>query len=654
MEHPYSSQTKYILTLLLLAVYLLTFSGKLATHREQAHYLAGQNLALIGQAQVNQLAWLTADADSAPAFLWREGKLYTPLAPSLVLLAMPFAYIGQTIAFFNPLHLALLLNPVLTALTVTLLVLWHQQQNFSSRTSILISGYYGLCTPAWLYARGFTPWPALALLGLVSLMAVMKSRSMAKFERGRLLFLSGLATGLGLTLGFEGLVILLIVGAYIVSSKVQAPSTWVIYLSPIIVNVIGVGWFYHHTIGLTYLKQYPFSLKGLMIICLPLIIIIISQTLSQSKAYLSRLTWLILILSAPLGFLFNLYLILTDISAPILWRPTDGGWPALHLILPPFAILLFALLRLMILYRHSDWSDFRLMQRVSSPTDTSTIWLNIINLFLLTQFMLNTAHLAAKTAPYQTEQAMLEALKQLAAPEDQLLISTSTPESAQTIARWASVVQQPALPTTVVHRSLFANNDFPLGQKNIWLYEPQSNIYQPLTPVERHLNQTAYLVDQIWLDPQHKLAYYATPKQRPASIQTNVPFQGGISLLDFAYLGLVESDPILKVRFTWQAETTLTAKTIITFLHLLNPQDTSYIVAQSDRLLYLSQNLGQSPLTPAQTLSQGYGLRLPADIKPGGYPLIMGLYDAQTQQRLLRADGSPDDFLYLTTVQVGH
>jgi len=75
-------------------------------------------------------------------------------------------------------------------------------------------------------------------------------------------------------------------------------------------------------------------------------------------------------------------------------------------------------------------------------------------------------------------------------------------------------------------------------------------------------------------------------------------------------------------------------------------------LAQSDRLLLDLQNPKQSPLLPGQTTTQGYGLALPKRLPPDRYPLIVGLYDPLTGQRLGRAGDSPDDFLYLTDVVV--
>ncbi len=77
-------------------------------------------------------------------------------------------------------------------------------------------------------------------------------------------------------------------------------------------------------------------------------------------------------------------------------------------------------------------------------------------------------------------------------------------------------------------------------------------------------------------------------------------------------------------------------------------------MAQNDRLLVNLQNFKQSPLLAGQTIRQGYGLQLPDNLAPGAYPLVMGLYQSGSGQRLPRTDGSSEDFLYLTTIQVAH
>ena len=87
------------------------------------------------------------------------------------------------------------------------------------------------------------------------------------------------------------------------------------------------------------------------------------------------------------------------------------------------------------------------------------------------------------------------------------------------------------------------------------------------------------------------------------------------------------------------------------FVHLVDTQSAQNI-AQQDRLLLDLQNADRSPLLPEQTVTQGYGLSLPDDLPPGSYALISGLYLGSSGQRLLRADDSPDDFLYLREIVV--
>ena len=110
------------------------------------------------------------------------------------------------------------------------------------------------------------------------------------------------------------------------------------------------------------------------------------------------------------------------------------------------------------------------------------------------------------------------------------------------------------------------------------------------------------------------------------------------------------------MRLTWRLADAdvarLSQSSVIAFVHLLADANSGQVVAQADRKLVDLPNHHQSPLLPGQTVSQGYGLMLPQDMPPGAYSLIIGLYDAAGLQRLPRADDSPDNFLYLTTIQV--
>jgi hypothetical protein len=144
-------------------------------------------------------------------------------------------------------------------------------------------------------------------------------------------------------------------------------------------------------------------------------------------------------------------------------------------------------------------------------------------------------------------------------------------------------------------------------------------------------------------------------------VPLSIPFEGGLALVDYSIWndGLsVEPGDTVMVRLTWQATVSdappqaIPAGGIIASAQLLDQANPSAIVDQYDRLLVDVQHLDRSPLRPGQTIQQGYGLQLPDDLAPGSYPLIAGLYDSATGQRLRRADDNPDDFLYLTNIVV--
>jgi hypothetical protein len=75
-------------------------------------------------------------------------------------------------------------------------------------------------------------------------------------------------------------------------------------------------------------------------------------------------------------------------------------------------------------------------------------------------------------------------------------------------------------------------------------------------------------------------------------------------------------------------------------------------VAESDRFLLDGQQPTRSPLRPGQSSAQGHLIALPAELPPGKYVLVAGLYRSDTVERLRREDASGDDFVYLTTIEV--
>jgi hypothetical protein len=290
---------------------------------------------------------------------------------------------------------------------------------------------------------------------------------------------------------------------------------------------------------------------------------------------------------------------------------------------------------------------------------------------ILTYLMLRgAAQVALANAQAQFDLPVMETLAASARPGDALLVPMPPFGDVQEISTRLMAYGNRPLPTYAwiesdpraiqpaereqVWQAVQANS------QRIWLFERWLTQDDPMTATATRLNQAAFPLQEQWFEQSGRLTLYdLAAHPLPAPTPLNVPFQGGLALVDFALLGdTLDSGETLKLRLTWRAaaEADVAAQnaspgSIIAFAQILNETD-GQKVAQNDRLLVDLQNFKRSPLLPGQTIQQGYGLQLPDDLAPGAYSLIVGLYQASNGQRLPRADGSPDDFLYLTTIQV--
>jgi hypothetical protein len=102
----------------------------------------------------------------------------------------------------------------------------------------------------------------------------------------------------------------------------------------------------------------------------------------------------------------------------------------------------------------------------------------------------------------------------------------------------------------------------------------------------------------------------------------------------------------LPVTLYWQAEAEMDVNYTV-FVQLLN-RDWS-VVAQQD-VPPMSGDAPTSTWLPGEILADAYRLALPADLPPGDYRLIAGMYDPATGQRLPTQAGG--DFVDLGTVTI--
>lgn len=883
MKSPFRSVPFWI-GFFLFSVYLLSFSGKFHVMDELAVFTAANNLAQHGRADINQLIWTNHWTPNPPGIWGQDGHLYTKKAPGISLLTAPLIWLGHRLPNLNAVHVGLLMNAFVTALTAALLFIWLRDLNFSLFTAVLTALGYGLCTIAWIYARMFWESSALALCFLTAVWAVYRSTRLA-YARQRLLWIAicGAAMAVGLTLRFETIPAVLFIALFLVWESAgwrlnqYDEQVWIapggrqatyqplsltrrlallwaaipwgrlaIYAMPI--GLVGLGLLYFnytrygsltetgYTQELLFREPWVggFGLlfspgRGLFIYSpsmlllffglrpawqrhsrpyfwlivalslfywlfygswfawggtwgwgprfllpiLPLLMLFVAEAIewlelrsieetkkrsngdlkkhggkeaktrsSEVTAYQSRLTphasrftllWLALALLALLSLFVNFLGIVVDFNEHFLrlgrndnfvfnwatfppvahWQILQEGrtdviwlrddltvdWPVLTPALLIFILGLAGLswaLRTENLKNKSKkpflpavtqiWSytsrfrgeSSRRTFQASGVKPATSLWLPYLLLFvllpltLLYETMAGTARIVLENEQAQADLATLKAMAQAAQPQDVVLVPMPPFGDVQELVTLMIGYLDQPLPVFAwiesPPRAIQPAEREAVWQavateaSRVWLFERWLTPYSPLLETTARLNQNAFPLEAWWFDRSGKLTLYAMAgSDSPASpVTLNVPFQGGLTVLDFTLLNptVAAGDSSLKLRLTWQVAPveTMTAQglppgQLIAFVQLLKP-DGSANVAQQDWLLLDLQRIDQSPLLPGQTGQFGYGLALPGDLAPGVYPLIAGLYQAINGQRLPRADGSPDDFLYLTDVVV--
>ncbi|GIK39193.1 MAG: hypothetical protein BroJett011_30260 [Chloroflexota bacterium] len=376
--------------------------------------------------------------------------------------------------------------------------------------------------------------------------------------------------------------------------------------------------------------------------------------------------------------------ILQEGLVDLIWlQPSPAGlqiqWPVL---LPALALLGLATTNLVVSYREEIRNEKleNIMQDVGRRTQdarrfmfhalrftphVSAFILLFLTIALTYLMMRNTAGVTLANDQARFDLPLLEQLNRTARPGDVLLLPMPPFADVQEISTRLMAYLRRPLPTYAwiesdpraiqpaerehVWRAVEAE------AQRVWLFERWLAQGDPPTVTAIHLNQHAFPLQEQWVEQSGRLTLYALAQTPPpAPTPLNVSFQGGLTLLDFTGVGdTLVPGGVLKLRLTWQvpaaadlAGQSLPPDSVIVFVQLLSKTG-GQKVAQVDRLLVDLQNFKQSPLLPGQTIQQGYGLQLPADLPSGTYSLMVGLYQAGNGQRLLRTDGSPDDFVYL-------
>lgn len=173
----------------LLACYLLTYSGVILSSDGLAVFATTESVVRRGEADMNQLLWMGNQQGN----IGPDGNLYSRKGLGMTLLAAPFVWLALLWKQLGLVETALILNPILTAATGALLYRTGVRLRWERAPAISVALLYGLATLAWPYTQEFFSEPATAfgLFGaFYGLLSFMQS------GRKRYLALGGLAWGI--------------------------------------------------------------------------------------------------------------------------------------------------------------------------------------------------------------------------------------------------------------------------------------------------------------------------------------------------------------------------------------------------------------------------------------------------------------------------
>lgn len=192
------------LFLLLLSVYLLTYSGALHSSDGQAMFSVAESLVRRGGYDINQIRWMGLQQGT----FGPDGNLYCRKGLGTSLLALPLTWLGLVVPLWGVVQTTMLLNPLLTALTGTLVFLYVRRLGYGRSTAVVTALVFGLGTMAWPYTKYFfsEPLSGLCLLGAAYLLVAEASGPSGNRSIARIT-LSGFLLGLAVATRFANAVL---------------------------------------------------------------------------------------------------------------------------------------------------------------------------------------------------------------------------------------------------------------------------------------------------------------------------------------------------------------------------------------------------------------------------------------------------------------
>ena len=204
------------LVLLLLGAYLLVYVAAPPSIDGMATLAVGANLARFGRADVGVLA---AQPESVAA-RGVDGALYSKKGVTPSLLLIPVTWLADALPWLSLRALAMLLNPLLTALTGALVYSLARRIGARPAAAFLGGLIFGLSTLALVYVKTLFGEPLAALLLILAVWAAHRYQAAS---RPRDAALAGAALGLALGVNLTYAVMLPLVGLYLFGAD---PRRW--------------------------------------------------------------------------------------------------------------------------------------------------------------------------------------------------------------------------------------------------------------------------------------------------------------------------------------------------------------------------------------------------------------------------------------------
>lgn len=179
------------LSLFLLAIYLLTYSGDIHSSDGLSMLSVTESLVKRGDYDTNQILWMGLQQGT----FGRGGELYSRKGIGTSLVALPLAWLGLIVPRWGFVQTTLLLNVAVTALSGLLVFLYLRRLEYSWGVGLVVALLFGLGTMAWPYSKYFFSEPLTGLALLLSAYLLLRFRGT---QATRDLALAGTSLGLAI------------------------------------------------------------------------------------------------------------------------------------------------------------------------------------------------------------------------------------------------------------------------------------------------------------------------------------------------------------------------------------------------------------------------------------------------------------------------